>query len=172
MKRLMALAAVLLCACAPVAPANSVPGAQVEAPAGDDWRVTSETAKVIYAREDGAASEIVVLQSLATPTFDTDDAFFQYAENLKATEFAPKPLRGGHFNNTRFQGAACLSYDRTQDGDDAGETTRLLGYLCRHPTRAQTAIDMSFTRSAPAFEMPNDRLDVANAYLNSVTFTE
>lgn len=93
----------------------------------------------------GDASAEILVEVRRTPPMPRS-AFFVFAEARMREELSALGMAKHRFEATRINGVECLGYagvSRASDKPEATAYTHSKGYLCRHPSRPQTAVQIS-----------------------------
>lgn len=94
----------------------------------------------------GAAPTEILVEVMQTPSMRHPTAFFAFAEAKMREELSGLGMSNLRFDATRINGVECLGYAGVSRGSEipaATAYTHSKGYLCRHPSRPQTAVQIS-----------------------------
>lgn len=94
----------------------------------------------------GDASAEILVEVMQIPPMPRSEAFFVFAEARMREELSASGMAKHRFDATRINGVECLGYAGVSHASDkpaATAYTHSKGYLCKHPSRPRTAVQIS-----------------------------
>lgn len=125
---------------------------------------------------DGETPAEIVVEVMRTPPMQRSAAFLVFAEATMRDELSGLGMSDLRFEATRINGVECLGYagvSRASEKPAATAYTHSKGYLCRHPSRPQTAIQISAVVPEKSYNFANSEalIDLIRDLRASASFT-